>query len=91
MEMSQAVAIFNTLFLVMLYMVLIVLVVTHVNNRSNRKGGGRNNDNDNSGDGGWDNSDTTPPLDLPPGVFILPPDERDPSLTIRRREADSLV
>lgn len=43
-------------------------------------------DQDMGGDGGWDGSDEDPPLDLPPGVFVLPPDADDPSVKHTDRE-----
>ncbi|MEN7550333.1 hypothetical protein AAG747_20610 [Rapidithrix thailandica] len=70
-------AILNTMLFAMIYLVIIgfLLSQTIAKPRNNRD----NNDGDQGGDGGWDNSDDVPPLDLPPGVYILPPDVEDPS------------
>ncbi|ANQ49495.1 hypothetical protein KMW28_05415 [Flammeovirga yaeyamensis] len=38
-----------------------------------------NDDDDNDNNGGWPVSPNDPDLDLPPGIFILPPGAPDPS------------
>ncbi|MEH0157605.1 hypothetical protein V6R21_26165 [Limibacter armeniacum] len=45
----------------------------------------RDEDDDNNG-GGWDNPSDEPKIDLPPGVFILPPDKPDPSRKRKKTE-----
>lgn len=67
------IAIINTFFLLGLYIVLIAFIMTQVGGKSN------NDDEDDNNGGGWDASDDIPPLDLPPGVYLLPPDADDPS------------
>jgi hypothetical protein len=71
----------NTMFLAIIYVILIAFMLSKPGSAF-----GKDNDDDigRGGDGGWDGSDGRPPLDLPPGVYILPPDADDPS--IRRSE-----
>lgn len=69
----------NIICLVAIYAVLIILMLTYFKNnlKNNFK---RDEDDDNNG-GGWDAPVDEPTIDLPPGVFILPPDQPDPSLS----------
>ncbi len=66
----------NLFFLVLVYIILIAYMLNQ-HFHSNDFG---SDDQDSGGDGGWDSSDEDPPLDLPPGVFLLAPDEEDPSV-----------
>ncbi len=68
----------NTMFLAVVYVLLIAFMLSKPGSETD---GGADDDTDGrGGDGGWDDSDDLPPLDLPPGIFILPPDQDDPSL-----------
>ncbi len=60
-------------------MVLVVLVVNHLQNYRKRSANNSPDSDGGSGDGGWDNDDDLNPLDLPPGVYVLPPGHPDPS------------
>ncbi len=73
---------FNLFFLVLIYIILIAYML---NQHFQSKGFG-SDDQDLGGDGGWDGSGDDPLLDLPPGVFVLPPDADDPS--VRRHDKE---
>jgi hypothetical protein len=79
----------NTLFLAIIYIILIAFMLSRQN--SEFGGDGDDNDNGRGGDGGWDDSGGHPPIDLPPGVFFLPPDADDPSKRHVRKEEEILV
>ncbi|MBX2842047.1 MAG: hypothetical protein KTR26_09755 [Flammeovirgaceae bacterium] len=81
--------IFNAMFLAMVYLALIAFMLAKP---ANSNGINPKDDSDNDrGDGGWDDSDDNPPpFDLPPGIFILKPDEDDPSL-LKKVEEEILV
>ena len=89
--MGQILSIMNAVFVVVIYTSLVTLLVVHINKKIHGKSDGPDKGNGSSGDGGndggWENADKTPPLDLPPGVFILPPDAPDPSA----KKKDQLV
>lgn len=78
------------MFLVLVYIVLITIMLTQITLRLR----GRGDDNDSGdpgGDGGWGNQDDVPPIDLPPGVYFLPPDAEDPSLRrMTKKQPDAL-
>jgi len=66
------------MFLAVVYVVLIAFMLSKPGSAFDNNA---DDDTDGKGgDGGWDDSDDLPPLDLPPGVFILPPDQEDPSI-----------
>ncbi len=73
-EPNAMIAIINTMLLLCVYVVLIAFIMTQMGGNPNK------DDEDDNNGGGWDNIDDLPPLDLPPGVFVLPPDADDPSL-----------
>ncbi len=65
------------------YVLLFFLILRHrrrfmlsTGSQGNQQDGGPNNS---DGDGGDSSPDDTPVLDLPPGVYILPPGAPDPS------------
>ncbi len=72
----------NMLILTFVY-VAVIAVMLSFQRWSGRDGG----DGGNGGDGGWEGPDDSPSIDLPPGVFILPPDEADPSVQGRHIQA----
>ncbi|MEM1134570.1 MAG: hypothetical protein AAGI07_01935 [Bacteroidota bacterium] len=79
---------FNAMFLAIVYVALIAFMLSKpgISGHDNSDDSG----NDRGGDGGWDGIDDLPPLDLPPGVFVLPPDKDDPS-RIRKLEEDYAI
>ncbi|PWJ41868.1 hypothetical protein [Sediminitomix flava] len=68
----------NITIFVLIYVFLIVLMIYYVKSSYHRDS--TRDDDDGSGNGGgWDAPIDEPEIDLPPGVYILPPDQDDPS------------
>ncbi len=72
----------NAFFLALVFFVFVAYLASEFL----QSGGFGSDDSDSGNDGGWEGYDGDPPLDLPPGVFILPPDADDPS--VRRPEQE---
>ena len=68
----------NALFFILAYVITVAYIISRTD-----FGRGSSDDGNDSGDGGWNDPPKDPPFDLPPGVFILPPDADDPSLKNR--------
>lgn len=76
----------HVLCLIAIYLTLVIVVMSYFGPKRLKEEDG--DDDGGGGGGGWDLPKDIPPIDLPPGIYVLPEDADDPSLVRKTQEED---